>query len=303
MKNLFSIKNYLLPSTEGGASSVDVVDVPYRDTSAVPVFFDAPCVVYNNNNVSSIIAAAILHSERGWRCFKAGDALPLAQQYLWLDVHPNRKLFSNPAEARKSTHYLFVQGLHPMVAKVTMWGTFQNAYAGWTYKGTEKPDSLGFLLQAALGIDEAERYSVIMDLAAKFYQKAMTSGNNKKQIFAEICPLACVFRNVQRAIYSLKYSVPFEPTGIDHADVTAYLEAVEAAKDSLRNLRRESVYEGNDHVSWCGSTAIDNFWLAKRVVLFSYKYYMNVTITLTGVIVDTNVRKPPENYADEIIVR
>lgn len=295
-------QSYFTPVVTSSSSPVDITDVPFRECGK-PVFDSAPVVIYNPANAGSILTAAILNSEKGWKCFKAGDLLPVANQYIWLDTQPNRKLFADPVISKKSSHYLFIQGFHPMEAKVAMWGAFQNRYADWVF-ASEKPRPHEFLLGVTLGTESYDRYSTIVELTSNFYRKGGSNGVSKEAIFKEICPLACVYANVKRALHTLQFETPFFPVGIEQEDIYSYLTAIQEIKNLLKDMRVDTVTEHGEVTGECCTTTISqDFWLARRVVMFSYRYYLNISITLNGVVVDSNVKKPPERYIDAIVVR
>lgn len=280
----------------------DVVDVPFREAVS-PVFDEAPGVVYNPHDAGSIVAASILHAERGWRVFKAGESLPVFEQYIWLGVEPNRVLFEEPTQSRKAEHLVFLPNKHPMTAKVAVWGEFKLVYAGWTYSAG-KPDPLAFLLGQALGAEKFQEFSMIMELANKFYDKPVSQGINRQAMFSELCSLACVWRNVTNALYSIRHSTKFIPVGVGHEDVNAYLVAVTLAKESLDDMRVETVFDKDGKGHPCCLTSVSrDFWLVKRLIGFSYRFWLNLGIGLTGPILTTNVVKTPDQFEGAVILR
>ena len=297
MKKIFKSGLTAITST-----SVDVEDVAFREAVS-PVFDEAPCLVYNPHDAGSIVAASILQGERGWRVFKAGESLPMFSQYIWLGVEPNRVLFEEPTLARKAEHLVFLPNKHPMTAKVAVWGEFKLVYAGWTYSGG-KPDPLGFLLEKTLGAEKFQELSMIMELANKFYDRPVGQGINRQAMFSELCSLACVWRNVINATYCIRHSTKFVPVGVGHDDVSAYLNAVTLAKESLDDMRVETVFDkdGKGHPC-CLSSVSQDFWLVKRIVGFSYKYWLNLGIGLTGTVLTTNVVKTPDQFEGAVILR
>lgn len=303
MKKLFApITAFLLPSTDVSGATDAPEDIPYKEITSSPVYHAQPVVVYNPGSVSAILAAAILSTERGWRCFKAGETLPDSEQYLWLGVTPNRKLFSNAPAARKRAHFVFIENLHPMRATVGFSGKFHLAFTNWVYKHG-KPRAFEFLVRSALNKGESNKYRTLLELAHGFYKKNMPGIPSTGKVAEDMSPVAYVYKNVLAATHSLNTGIPFVVTGIEEQDLVRYYQAILAVRESLRDMRVATVYVKGEETGQCCFTCVkDNFWLAKRMVSLAYPYYVNTAITLNGMLVDTNVGKVPEQYIDEIVV-
>lgn len=299
MKTLISsLSTRLLPTTDLAAAP-GPEDIPFKEITSSPAYDDAPLVVYNPGDACAIVTAAILASERGWRCFKAGDSLPDAEQYIWLGVNPNRKLFDQPMMARKREHLVFMEGLHPMQASVGFSGKFHLSFTDWVYKHG-KPRAMEFLVESALNEGAADKYMTVMELSRTFYEKFQ---HGQHKVMEDICPPAFVFRNVTAALYSLRSSVKFAVSGIDQSDIEKYSMAVKDVREALKDIRVATVYLNGEQSGKCCFTCIgDHFWLAKRAIQFAYPYYVNTFVCHNGMVVDTNTAKVPDQYADEIIV-
>lgn len=253
-------------------------------------------VIYDENNLDSIFAAACLASVKDVKVFEQKEVIPNfsvgeVEEYLWIGVIPTRHHFALrttgeftkvPHTALVNTHGKVVHpDIVPNLSVIHSRNEKNLEYELFSYG--EKTLTERVLVTEGIN---PESFIGVISLIKEFYKDSST----------DILDTMFTVLNVKEALISLKQKtlfcfIPTTKLVFMEAANDLYTEMKAWAQDVINNRSRvENVVSKKDHkeLKLYNFYEHENFWFIQKILNNAKVLYRNISVTATGTVVTSN---------------
>lgn len=247
-------------------------------------------LVYDQNNLESILAAACAVSTGGHTACEIRSFPPEADQYLWVGCVPTEEHVRNDPTIRERVHIVFADLVSKksigkfVIPNVTFYHSVEDQSEKITADRTYGKVTLIERVLSFLQEDLGKFVRPIM------YAKEFYSVKASEDLLHEIA------LNVKEALFCLKSQkevyMPISITGAEEDAFRAYKDLIEIAKSAIdhRSHRAWFTTQHKERVQIFTFYEQENWWFTRRRLWLGSMIHRNITMSATGTMVSTNAQ-------------
>ena len=246
-------------------------------------------IVYDQNSIESILAAACVVSMGGYKACELRSFPPLADSYIWIGCAPVTAHGLNNRDILRSKHTVFMDSASKKALVESVIPGVEFLHSGEDKEeqvlSTDRVYGKASLIErvlAYIGEDSGKFVRPIL-YATEFYK-----ADTKEDLLHEIA------LNVKEALFCLRSDtevyMPVKVTGSSEDAYNAYQELVDISKAAIDHRSHRARITGQDgsHHEVFTFFEHEHFWFIRRRFWMTGKIHRNVSVSATGTIVSTN---------------
>lgn len=245
-------------------------------------------IVYDHNNLDSILAAACVVSAKGYKACEARAFPPAASNYIWLGCAPGDSHRINNPDIAKANHVVFLDSASAEKNQKSMLNGLN------FFHSTEDHDEQSFsdrtygrasLIERVMSYlkEDVNNFTRPILYAREFYsQKASEDFLHETAL------------NVKEALFCLRSGsevyTPVNIAGAEEDAYQAYSEMVTIAKSAIdhRSHRAHFITQHGESKEAFTFFEPEHWWFIRRRFWMNGKIHRNVCVTATGMLVSTS---------------